>query len=65
MRYPRNPSGTPGGINAITTPSGRVTIIMPHPERVFRSVQLSHHPREWGEASPWSRLFQNARAWVG
>jgi phosphoribosylformylglycinamidine synthase len=65
MRYPHNPSGTPGGINALTTPSGRVTIIMPHPERVFRSVQLSHHPREWGEASPWVRLFQNARAWVG
>jgi phosphoribosylformylglycinamidine synthase len=64
-RYPYNPSGTPAGINALTTASGRVTIIMPHPERVFRSVQLSHHPREWGENSPWARVFQNARAFVG
>jgi phosphoribosylformylglycinamidine synthase len=63
-RYPRNPSGTPRGIMALTTRDGRVTIMMPHPERVFRTVQLSHHPREWGEDSPWMRLFRNARLWV-
>jgi phosphoribosylformylglycinamidine synthase len=45
-------------------PSGRVTIMMPHPERVFRSVQLSYRPRSWGENSPWARFFQNARVWV-
>jgi phosphoribosylformylglycinamidine synthase len=64
-RYPDNPNGSPGGITALTTRDGRVTIMMPHPERVFRSVQLSHHPVEWGESSPWMRLFRNARAWVG
>jgi phosphoribosylformylglycinamidine synthase len=64
-RYPRNPSGSPAGISALTTPDGRVTIMMPHPERVFRSVQLSWHPEHWGESSPWMRMFQNARAWVG
>jgi phosphoribosylformylglycinamidine synthase len=53
------------GINALTTPDGRVTIMMPHPERVFRSVQWSYRPEEWGEDSPWLRLFQNARVWVG
>jgi phosphoribosylformylglycinamidine synthase len=63
-KYPLNPSGTPGGISALTTRDGRVTIMMPHPERVFRSVQLSHRPREWGEDSPWLRLFRNARLWV-
>jgi len=63
-RYPRNPSGTPHGIMALTNRDGRVTIMMPHPERVFRTVQLSHHPREWGEDSPWMRLFRNARLWV-
>ena len=65
QRYPLNPSGTPRGISALTTRDGRVTIMMPHPERVFRSVQLSHRPREWGEDSPWMRLFRNARLWVG
>jgi phosphoribosylformylglycinamidine synthase len=64
-RYPENPSGSPRGIMALTTRDGRVTIMMPHPERVFRSVQLSWHPEGWGESSPWLRLFQNARAWVG
>jgi phosphoribosylformylglycinamidine synthase len=63
-RYPCNPSGTPHGIMALTNRDGRVTIMMPHPERVFRTVQLSHHPREWGEDSPWMRLFRNARLWV-
>jgi phosphoribosylformylglycinamidine synthase len=64
-RYPENPSGSPGGMTAITTPDGRVTILMPHPERVFRSAQLSWHPAAWGEDSPWMRLFRNARVWVG
>jgi phosphoribosylformylglycinamidine synthase len=63
--YPENPNGSPGGITALTAAEGRVTIIMPHPERVFRTVQLSWHPREWGEDSPWMRIFRNARAWVG
>jgi phosphoribosylformylglycinamidine synthase len=64
-RYPDNPSGSPGGMTALTTPNGRVTILMPHPERVFRSVQLSWRPAGWGEDSPWMRLFRNARVWVG
>ena len=45
--------------------NGRFTVVMPHPERVFRSAQLSWHPREWGEDSPWMRMFRNARHWVG
>ena len=44
---------------------GRFTILMPHPERVFRSVQMSWHPRGWGEDSPWMRMFRNARTWIG
>ncbi|MDB4953421.1 MAG: purL [Myxococcales bacterium] len=64
-RYPANPNGSPSGIAAVTTPDGRVTVIMPHPERVFRTVQLSWHPAEWGEDSPWMRMFRNARVWVG
>jgi hypothetical protein len=44
---------------------GRVTIMMPHPERVIRAVQNSHHPKDWDERSPWMRMFENARAWVG
>jgi phosphoribosylformylglycinamidine synthase len=62
--YPANPNGSPGGVAGLTTPDGRFTIVMPHPERVFRSVQLSWRPRSWGEDSPWMRLFRNARAWV-
>jgi phosphoribosylformylglycinamidine synthase len=62
--YPYNPNGSPGGITGLTTADGRFTIMMPHPERVFRSVQFSWHPREWGEDSPWMRIFRNARAWV-
>jgi phosphoribosylformylglycinamidine synthase len=65
LRYPANPNGSPAGIMALTTPDGRVTILMPHPERVFRAVQCSWRPREWNEDSPWMRLFRNARAWVG
>jgi phosphoribosylformylglycinamidine synthase len=66
-RYPENPNGSPGGITALTAAEGRVMIIMPHPERVFRNVQLSWRPREWerSEDSPWMRMFRNARAWVG
>ena len=63
--YPDNPNGSPGGITAVTTHDGRATILMPHPERVFRSVQLSWRPDTWGEQSPWARLFANARVWVG
>jgi len=63
--YPENPNGSPLGITAITTPDGRATIIMPHPERVFRSVQLSWHPDDAGHDSPWMRLFRNARVFVG
>ncbi len=63
--YPLNPNGSPGGITALTTEDGRFTIIMPHPERVFRSVQWSWHPDEWGEDSPWVRAFRNARVFVG
>ena len=65
QRYPQNPNGSPGGITALTTPDGRATILMPHPERVFRTVQHSWHPAGWGEDAPWMRLFRNARAWVG
>jgi phosphoribosylformylglycinamidine synthase len=64
-RYPLNPNGSTGGITAVTTPDGRATILMPHPERVFRTVQLSWHPKGWGEDSPWMRFFRNARVWVG
>jgi phosphoribosylformylglycinamidine synthase len=63
--YPQNPNGSPGGITGLTTPDGRVTILMPHPERGFRSVQHSWHPASWGEKSPLFRMFQNARVWVG
>ena len=64
-QYPLNPNGSPLGMTALTTTTGRVTIMMPHPERVFRSACMSWSPREWGEDSPWMRLFYNARAWVG
>ncbi|MBK6807531.1 MAG: phosphoribosylformylglycinamidine synthase [Sandaracinaceae bacterium] len=63
--YPANPNGSPGGIASVTTPDGRVTIMMPHPERVFRSVQHSWRPDGWGEAAPFLRMFRNARVWVG
>ncbi|NIP46550.1 MAG: phosphoribosylformylglycinamidine synthase [Gammaproteobacteria bacterium] len=63
--YPANPNGSSEGITGLTTPDGRVTILMPHPERVFRSVQHSWHPREWGEDGPWLRMFRNARVWLG
>jgi phosphoribosylformylglycinamidine synthase len=65
QHYPENPNGSPGGITALTSNDGRATILMPHPERVYRSVQLSWHPDDMGNHGPWLRLFQNARAFVG
>ncbi len=62
--YPANPNGSPKGITALTTPDGRATIIMPHPERAFMSRQLSWHPSDWEADSPWMRIFQNAREWI-
>ena len=63
--YPDNPNGSPLGITGITSRDGRVTIMMPHPERVFRTVQNSWHPEAWTEDAPWLKLFQNARSWLG
>jgi phosphoribosylformylglycinamidine synthase len=63
--YPANPNGSPNGITAVTSESGRVTIMMPHPERVFRTVANSWHPENWGEDSPWMRIFRNARKQLG
>lgn len=63
-QYPHNPNGSPEGITGITTEDGRVTIMMPHPERVFRSVQHSWCPDEWGEDGPWMRMFRNARCFL-
>jgi len=64
-QYPANPNGSANGITALTTRDGRVTIMMPHPERVFRAVSNSWHPDEWQEDSPWMRMFRNARVWLG
>jgi phosphoribosylformylglycinamidine synthase len=64
QHYPANPNGSPLGIAGLTNDDGRVTIMMPHPERVFRTVQHSWHPLDWGENSPWQKLFTNAREWV-
>jgi phosphoribosylformylglycinamidine synthase len=65
--YPLNPNGSPGGLTGVTTLDGRVTIMMPHPERAFRSVQLSWKPQGLfkGEEGPWLRMFRNARTFVG
>ncbi len=63
--YPANPNGSPQGIASVTTADGRFTVLMPHAERVFRTVQHSWHPAEWGEDGPWLRMFRNARRWVG
>ncbi|MGI9270655.1 MAG: phosphoribosylformylglycinamidine synthase [Woeseiaceae bacterium] len=63
--YPANPNGSRDGICAITNDDGRVTIIMPHPERVVRTIQNSWHPKSWGEDGPWMRMFRNARAEIG
>jgi phosphoribosylformylglycinamidine synthase len=63
--YPTNPNGSPQGIAGLTNKDGRFTIMMPHPERVYRTVQNSWRPEEWDEDSPWMRVFRNARVWVG
>jgi len=62
--YPSNPNGSPEGITGLTTKDGRFTIMMPHPERVFRSIQNSWAPDEWDAEGAWLRLFQNARRWL-
>ncbi|WP_105167128.1 phosphoribosylformylglycinamidine synthase [Pseudoalteromonas sp. T1lg23B] len=64
-QYPNNPNGSPEGITGITSTDGRATVMMPHPERVFRAVANSWHPDEWQEDSPWMRMFRNARKNVG
>ncbi|PKO83229.1 MAG: phosphoribosylformylglycinamidine synthase [Betaproteobacteria bacterium HGW-Betaproteobacteria-11] len=68
-RYPFNPNGSVAGIAGVTTADGRFTIMMPHPERTFRTVQMSWHPRDWEERfdglSPWATMFRNARRWLG
>ncbi|WP_299004154.1 phosphoribosylformylglycinamidine synthase [uncultured Shewanella sp.] len=64
-QYPQNPNGSPEGITGLTSVDGRVTIMMPHPERVFRTVANSWHPDEWGEDSPWMRMFRNVRKAIG
>jgi phosphoribosylformylglycinamidine synthase len=64
-QFPANPNGSPLGMTAFTTPDGRFTIMMPHPERVVLAANLSWHPSAWKNESPWMRVFRNARAWVG
>lgn len=69
--YPYNPNGSPDGLAGVTTADGRFTVMMPHPERVTRNVMMSWHPERWGDrdsggdASPWLRMFRNARVWLG
>ena len=62
--YPNNPNGSDMSTAGVTNISGQVTIMMPHPERVFRAIQNSYHPESWNERSPWLRMFENARKWV-
>ncbi len=64
-RYPANPNGSPHGIAGLSSRDGRATIMMPHPERVYRTVQHSWEPAGWGEDGGWMRLFRNARRWLG
>ncbi|MGQ5524207.1 phosphoribosylformylglycinamidine synthase [Chitinimonas sp. PSY-7] len=63
--YPLNPNGSPDGIAGVTTADGRFSIMMPHPERTFRTVNMSWHPDSWGEDGAWLRMFRNARKWLG
>ena len=63
-RYPFNPNGSPGGITGLSSATGRVTIMMPHPERLLRRINFSWAPAEWGELSPWMKMFHNARLWL-
>ena len=65
LTYPHNPNGSPDGLTAVTTPDGRFTAMMPHPERVSRNVQLSWTSGRIEDESPWLRMFRNARVWVG
>jgi phosphoribosylformylglycinamidine synthase len=65
LSYPANPNGSPAGLAGLCSADGRVTIMMPHPERVARTVQNSWAPSDWGDDGPWLRLFRNARRWVG
>ena len=64
-QYPENPNGSPQGITGLTSEDGRFTIMMPHPERAFRTVTNSWHPDDWSEDGAWMRMFRNARVWVG
>ncbi len=64
-QYPQNPNGSPNALSGLSSSDGRVTIMMPHPERVFRTVANSWHPDAWGEDSPWMRMFRNARVEIG
>ena len=66
-KYPANPNGSPGGATGFTSTDGRATIMMPHPERCFRSVQMSYRAKDSfnGEAGPWLKMFQNARSFAG
>lgn len=63
--YPANPNGSPDGLTSVTTADGRFTVLMPHPERVFRNVQMSWTAGDLSQLSPWMRMFRNARRWVG
>jgi phosphoribosylformylglycinamidine synthase len=65
QRYPFNPNGSPRGVAGLCNEDGRVTALMPHPERVYRTVQNSWAPREWRENGGWMRLFRNARLFLG
>jgi phosphoribosylformylglycinamidine synthase len=64
-RYPFNPNGGAGGLTGVTTADGRFTALMPHPERVFRNVQMSWTSGKPSEFSPWMQIWHNARQWVG
>ncbi len=64
-QYPFNPNGSPGGLTAVTTADGRFSALMPHPERVFRNIQMSWTPGDPSAASPWMHIWRNARKWVG
>lgn len=64
-KYPTNPNGSPGGITGVTSLDGRVTLMMPHPERIFRAEQHSWCPPEWQGRGPWARMFEGARKFVG
>jgi phosphoribosylformylglycinamidine synthase len=63
--YPHNPNGSQDAVAGVCNNSGQISIMMPHPERVFRAVQHSHYPSDWADRSPWMRMFENARDWIG